>query len=146
MKIFIDDGEFVKIYAVKNKVAKAVMTLLEAEDDEVIYSTTDKGYEVAILDKNRKAGKTMEQRLIDKKDFIEKHRRWLYIAVDNYIPSILGIPENPTNGELIEAMFPDGKIWKSGNYMCLLTNGQGDAQMLDLDWWNTPYKKGAKEC
>lgn len=54
MKIFIDDDGFVKIYVVKNKVAKAVMTLLEAEDDEVTYSTTDKGYEVEIVDKNRK--------------------------------------------------------------------------------------------
>lgn len=54
MKIFIDDDEFVKIYVVKNKVAKAVMTLLEAEEDEVTYSTTDKGYEVEIVDKNRK--------------------------------------------------------------------------------------------
>lgn len=58
MKIFIDDDDgFVKIYVVKNKVAKAVMTLLEAEDDEVTYSTTDKGYEVEIVDKNRKGAK-----------------------------------------------------------------------------------------
>ena len=60
MKIFIDDGKFVKIYVVKNKVAKAVMTLLEAEDDEVTYSTTDKGYEVEILDKNRKGRKNVK--------------------------------------------------------------------------------------
>ena len=75
MKIFIDNDEFVKTYVVKNKVAKAVMTLLEAEDDEVTYSTTDKGYEVEILDKNRKEEKIMEQRLIDKKDLIKKRRR-----------------------------------------------------------------------
>ena len=51
MTIYIDDGELLKTYQVKNKVAKAVMTLLEADDDEVTYSTTDEGYGVAIVDK-----------------------------------------------------------------------------------------------
>ena len=50
MTIYVDDGETVKIYPVKVKVAKAVMTLLET-DDELVWSSTHAGYGVAIVDK-----------------------------------------------------------------------------------------------
>lgn len=50
MTIYVDDGETVKIYPVKVKVAKAVMTLLET-DNESIWSETHPGYGVAIVDK-----------------------------------------------------------------------------------------------
>ena len=50
MTIYVDDGKTVKIYPVKVKVAKAVMTLLEL-DDEMVWSETHKGYGVAIIDK-----------------------------------------------------------------------------------------------
>ena len=50
MTIYVDDGETVKIYPVKVKVAKAVMTLLET-DNEFVWTETHKGYGVAIIDK-----------------------------------------------------------------------------------------------
>ena len=50
MTIYIDDGETVKIYPVKIKVAKAVMTLLEL-DDELVWSKTHTGCGVTIVDK-----------------------------------------------------------------------------------------------
>ena len=50
MTIYVDDGKTVKIYPVKAKVAKAVMTLLE-DDDAVWMSETYEGYGVAIVDK-----------------------------------------------------------------------------------------------
>lgn len=51
MTIYIDNGKTVKIYhQVKVKVAKAVMTLLET-DDELVWSETHEGYGVAIVDK-----------------------------------------------------------------------------------------------
>lgn len=50
MTIYIDDGERVKIYPVKAKIAKAVMTLLET-DNELIWSETHTGYGVSIVDK-----------------------------------------------------------------------------------------------
>lgn len=56
MTIYIDDGEVVKIYPVKVKIAKAVMTLLEM-DDELLGSTTHKGYGVAIVDKSESEDK-----------------------------------------------------------------------------------------
>ena len=52
------------------------------------------------------------------------------------------IPDNATNGDVIKAIFPSGKIWKSDSYICLLIYGQGDAQMFDEDWWNALYQKG----
>ncbi len=50
MTIYVDDGETVKIYPVKGKVAKAVMTLLET-DDGLVWSETREGYGVEIVDK-----------------------------------------------------------------------------------------------
>ena len=50
MNIYVDDGKTVKIYPVKVKVAKAVMTLLEM-DDELAWSETLAGYGVEIVDK-----------------------------------------------------------------------------------------------
>lgn len=50
MTIYVDDEEKVKIYPVTENVAKAVMTLLEA-DSESVWSETHKGYGVKIIDK-----------------------------------------------------------------------------------------------
>ena len=52
MTIYVDDGKTVKIYdSVKAKVAKAIMTLLEM-NDEVMRSETHTGYGVEIVDKS----------------------------------------------------------------------------------------------
>ena len=50
MTIYIDDGNRVNIYPVKDKVAKAIMTILET-DNELIWSVTHTGYGVAIINK-----------------------------------------------------------------------------------------------
>ena len=50
MTIYVDDGETVKIYQVKAKIAKAVMTLLEA-DNELVWGKTLPGYGVTIVDR-----------------------------------------------------------------------------------------------
>ena len=50
MTIYIDDGETVRIYPVKTKIAKAIITLLEM-DDELVWSRTHEGYGVEIVDK-----------------------------------------------------------------------------------------------
>ena len=52
MTIYIDDEKTVKIYPVKTKIAKAVMTLLET-DDELVWSEIHEGYGVAIVDKTK---------------------------------------------------------------------------------------------
>ena len=50
--IYIDDGKTVKTYPVKTKIAKAVMTLLET-DDQLMWSETHEGYGVDIVDKTK---------------------------------------------------------------------------------------------
>lgn len=50
MTIYIDDGSRVNIYPVKDKVAKAIMTILET-DNELIWSVTHTGYGVKIINK-----------------------------------------------------------------------------------------------
>ena len=50
MTIYVDDGKAVKIYKATPKIAKAVMTLLEA-DEGMVWSKTDAGYGVTIVDK-----------------------------------------------------------------------------------------------
>lgn len=44
MTIYVDDGEAVKIYPVKAKVAKAVMTLLELDDELGLYTKQENYY------------------------------------------------------------------------------------------------------
>ena len=56
MTIYVDDGKTVKTYPVKEKIAKAVMTLLET-DDKLVWSETDAGYGVAIVDKTESEDK-----------------------------------------------------------------------------------------
>lgn len=50
MTIYVDNGNTVKIYPVKEKIAKAIMTLLET-DGKSVWSETHKGYGVKIVDK-----------------------------------------------------------------------------------------------
>lgn len=56
MNIYVDNGESVKIYQVKAKVAKAVVTLLET-DDNLACSETHDGYGVVIVDKTESEDK-----------------------------------------------------------------------------------------
>jgi len=48
MTIYVDNGNTVKIYPTKAKVAKAIEALLELDDNSV-WSETDKGYGVAVI-------------------------------------------------------------------------------------------------
>ena len=52
MTIYVDNGNTVKIYPVRVKVAKSVMTLLET-DNGLVWSETPQGYGVAVVDKER---------------------------------------------------------------------------------------------
>ena len=60
MTIYVDDGKTVKIYPVKVKVAKAVMTLLET-DEELVWSRTHEGYGVDIVDKSENKSQESEE-------------------------------------------------------------------------------------
>lgn len=62
----------------------------------------------------------------------------------NCIKPILAIPENPTNGDMIKAMFNPYKICKNEFnvyiYMTEKDFEESDHQMnYDRRWWNSPY-------
>jgi hypothetical protein len=56
MTIYVDNGDTVKIYPVKTKVAKAIMTLLET-DCELVWSETHTGYGVVVVDREERENK-----------------------------------------------------------------------------------------
>lgn len=60
-------------------------------------------------------------------------------------PTVFTIPENPTNGDVIQAIFPDTEIEGNGSEGAIqsiaVSIGYGTSYFA-LDWWNAPYKKG----
>ena len=59
---------------------------------------------------------------------------------------LLKTPNNPTNGDVIKAMFPDADFWeeKEDNSPHVMRASFENSQTLecfDLDWWNSPWKK-----
>lgn len=54
------------------------------------------------------------------------------------------IPQNPTNGDMIKAMFPDVEV-KEKNNGYEVYFGVGTAiQLFNHQWWNKPYKEVEK--
>ena len=54
--IYIDNGKTVKQYETDKRTEKAIMTLLELNED-MMSSETHEGYEVAIKEKEKKEGR-----------------------------------------------------------------------------------------
>ena len=54
--------------------------------------------------------------------------------------TVLGIPDNPTNGDMIKAIFP-GELLTS----ITSTLWWGDNMSFNRDWWNAPYKSQESE-
>ena len=79
-------------------------------------------------------------------DFIKRtgyHAQSLYEAIKNGIP----IPDNATNGDVIKAMFPNGKYneYFADVEMKTEENDTRFKSVFDRDWWDEPYQKGGKE-
>ena len=64
--------------------------------------------------------------------------------VDN-APTVLEIPDNPTNGDIIKAMFPQAKIYQSGGYTNCNFKGGTFLEDKRSEWWNAPYKPQESE-
>jgi len=58
---------------------------------------------------------------------------------------ILTIPENPTNGDMINALFPNAKnIRVDGGYpLNYIIEGEWHRNLKE--WWNAPYKAESEE-
>lgn len=61
------------------------------------------------------------------------------ISLENAIP----IPEGATNGDMIKAMFPNGKYGTNGNEVHVFGVGGNGCLVFTLDWWNAPYRVGS---
>ena len=60
------------------------------------------------------------------------------------------IPENPTNGDIIKALFPNIEIYDSEEMKKVYTGipfGKYIGANVDCmrDWWNAPYKENKNE-
>ena len=57
-------------------------------------------------------------------------------------PTVLTIPENPTNGDMIKAMFPKADIeyWAEYSAYSVIFPFDNDVKYFSYDWWNAPYK------
>ncbi len=80
----------------------------------------------------------MQQRLIDANKLEEEFGcsdRDIYAK--EYIreaPTVFEIPENPTNGDMVKALFGEDISNECIDYLCKIRKCG--------DWWNAPYKKG----
>lgn len=54
------------------------------------------------------------------------------------------IPDNATNGEIMQMMFPDGVTAKFATFMRFVV-GEDEYINCAYDWWDAPYQKGGKE-
>ena len=53
----------------------------------------------------------------------------------------LAVPENPTNGDMLQAMFPYGTYGTNGNWVHVFGVGGNGVLVFTLEWWYAPYKK-----
>ena len=51
------------------------------------------------------------------------------------------LPNNPTNGDVIKAMFPNVNVFKNGEDVGIEIDG---FTMFSLSWWDAPYEEKYK--
>ena len=81
--------------------------------------------------------------LINKEDALDACRAEVWegeaLADINSTKPVLTIPENPTNGDMINALFPNAKnIRVDGGYLLnYIIEGEWHRNLKE--WWNAPY-------
>ena len=94
---------------------------------------------------------TMEKRLVDAnsitcentwKEWSEDHGDYVVCTA----PTVLSIPENPTNGDMIKAMFPNAEIFRREEYgyqyVLVTIQDMGNSWKIRGEWWDAKYKGG----
>ena len=86
----------------------------------------------------------MEKRLIDANDLYIPSEETISAMVVASAPTVLTIPENPTNGDMFQSIFPNAIIDKKLYTYCVCVklpyHTRYDTGLLfDKDWWNAPY-------
>lgn len=69
-----------------------------------------------------------------------KKRNGVDLKID--AETVLIIPENPTNGDIIKALFPDAELLYQGDsYLSCLIPPDIMLEGYKTDWWNESYKR-----
>lgn len=99
----------------------------------------------------------MEQRLIDANEIYskaqnsasdtdtEKDMKALFRYLLRNANTVLTIPDNPTNGDMIKALFPYFEIYDNADneeypYVEVVVS-KTDSTCYRKSWWNAPYKE-----
>ena len=91
----------------------------------------------------------MENKLIDANETMKMidEAKVKYETSKNFAENIIRfskpvfiIPENPTNGDMIKAMFPEVKMWGESEQTLDYSLG-GMVHRVTKSWWNAPYRK-----
>ena len=75
-------------------------------------------------------------------------QKWLSEVDLSNASTVLTIPDNPTNGDVIKAIFPDAKITEYLDLVQveIIVKGLNLVEIeCDINWWNAPYKRGTDE-
>lgn len=54
------------------------------------------------------------------------------------------IPDNATNGEVLDKLFPNLTYGTNGEHYHVWSNDGKCTMNIHQDWWNAPYQKGGK--
>ena len=68
-------------------------------------------------------------------------------AVEELKQNNIWIPDGMTNGEVLQALFPNGKVIEYDEaigYEQMLDDKYSYCSWFDGLWWNAPYKKGGE--
>ena len=53
--------------------------------------------------------------------------------------AVLTIPDNPTNGDMIKALFPEDRITELNDCILVIGSEYQYQHHYPKDWWNAPY-------
>ena len=60
-------------------------------------------------------------------------------------PTVLELPDNPTNGDMISALFKTEIEFEDKKLGVITVKYDGHHKTYDYDWWYKPYKKEIEE-
>ena len=79
---------------------------------------------------------------------LEINKEWVYEAVQKAVEEIkqneILIPEGMTNGEVLQALFPNMKTEDTSVESLIGTDIDRGYVVFNRDWWNAPYQKGGE--
>ena len=79
---------------------------------------------------------------------LEINKEWVDEAVQKAVEEIkqneILIPEGMTNGEVLQALFPNMKTEDTSVESLIGTDIDRGYVVFNRDWWNAPYQKGGE--